>query len=739
MHDFGVSLRQLVPVLLAALAVFVVLMPVSTAAVPDISVFNIDYTHDQMKFRFWSEDLSVAVVLAAALFGLTVGVRAFRFLLVKRESTAVLSLPLSRTALFGTRFAACLVCLVLGIGLPLLASLVANIVALNVWAGLFASWLYVLAGLLLTAGVACAVGVIACALSGTVVEAVSFAVALLAGVTVACWGLNAVMDYLLVGNALGETLYNATAEVAPGLLSAASFVNPLLFFMDEAAAHQVFIVQHPVYEPLPGNAALLVGWLAAFAALMALALLAVRRRKGEKAGIAGLNMAISAVVGVVVGAAAFGLTFTLLAQLNVAAAVIAAFAVLWIVTAALFRGPLKGRAGWKRTGAVMGVETAVVAVAVACVATGGLGYSAALPATDEVASVEVSYTGSPSYLAAPFESASAGDGAYYYSAEYSFSEPEAIDVVRGVHEQLIATGAAPLAENRTDFGVTVVPYDVVVRYTLADGGELVRYYDRATYDELAALTQLDATSELAELSRAVVSGDVSLLSDDQADAVSASGARQSFALGDIYVADRLYASPMLVNCDAEARSELLAALAEDVAAQSVDDRYHPASTCRGVVMFTQAGDTAAETFAYSIENTVVYLTDEFTNTLAWFEEKGLAGYLALPDEAAQVESMTFQRYAPYEAMNAVSDPTSAYFMGYRSDTDQQFITMMDWGTKFSTDDAAQIAELLPLCRNACYLDGGGYLVSAKLAGQEQYAYLFIPAEDAPEWLVRVAG
>ena len=158
----------------------------------------------------------------------------------------------------------------------------------------------------------------------------------------------------------------------------------------------------------------------------------------------------------------------------------------------------------------------------------------------------------------------------------------------------------------------------------------------------------------------------------------------------------------------------------------------------------------------------IYLTDEFARTLAWFDEKGLSPYLSVggadgevaaasieksPESAeaasaaaaSKVESLTFQRFAPYAGMNAVTDPQSAYFMGYKAATAQQFVSMQDFGTKFSTKEASEIAELLPLARNAYYLDGGGYLVSAKLKGQEAYAYLFIPAADAPEWLVRVAG
>ena len=547
------------------------------------------------------------------------------------------------------------------------------------------------------------------------------------------------MDHLLVGNAFGELLTGGSVQVAPSLLEALAPVNPLLFFAQEAADHQQFLVQHPVYYPLAGNWPFLGAWACALAALVALGAWRFCRRKGERAGIAGLNVALALVVGIVVGLAAFGATFTLLAEVGVAVAVAGSFAVFWTVSAVLFRGPLKGRSPARRTLAVVGAETAALACVLAVVAAGGLGYAQAVPAASEVRSVSVSYTGSPSYLAARLQTATAGEGSYYFSAEYSFDDAEAVEAVRGVHESLVGTGGTELGEDRADVGGTVVPYDVVVRYRLVDGGELVRYYDRATLDELAALAELDGTERGRNLARGAVSGDLSGLEDADAQAIGASSARQAYALGDIYLADRLYTAPMLVNCDAQARAELLDALAADVAGQSAQDRYHPEGACRGVIMFTQQGDAAAETFAYGIENAVVYLTDEFERTLAWLEEKGLSPYVSLDDAAACVEEVTVQRWAPFEGMNEVTEPRSAYFMGYRADVEQRFVTMQDFGTKFSTDDAGQISELLGLAKNTLYLDGGGYLLSCKLAGQEAWAYLVVSAEDAPEWLIRVAG
>lgn len=739
-HDFAMALRQLVPFMVVALGVFAVAMPVSTAAIPNASIFNLDYVHDQMKFRFWLGDLTYVVVLGAAIYGCALGVRSFRFLLVRTETTAVLSLPLPRATLLGVRFGACLVAIVVGVVVPLAASLVVNVLALDVWEGLFGQFAYVACGLVLVSAVACIVSVLACLMAGTVAEACALAIALLASVSVVAWAANAVMDYLLVGNAFGERLYNGTSEIAPSLLALWSPFNPLLFFAEPAATHQVFIVQHPVYAPVDGNWPLLAGWLAVVVALVVLASFLIRRRAGERAGIAGLSLPLSAIVGAVVGFAAFGAVFALLASLNVATAVVGAFLVFWVVSAVLFRGPLRGRAPARRTLALVGVESAVLAVLVACVALGGFGYTQRVPEADDVQRVSVSYTGSPNFLAVGLDSASAGGTSYYFSASYSFDDAGSIETVRNVHRSLANLGHAPYEEDRFDFADTVMHYDVVVRYVLADGSEMTRYYDRATFRQLADLLALDDTQRVRDLSRAVITGDMSELPDEDAAALGNSVPRVAYATGSIYLADRLYTSPVLIECDATARAELLQALAEDVVAQSSDDRYRPEGPCRGVIMFTQSGSQAAETFAYGIENTVVYLTDSFPRTLAWFEANGLSQYLEQPsDDVSQlVDQVTVQRFNPYAGMTAPTDPRSAYFMGYRSSVSGNFATLQDFGVKWSTYDKGEIAELMALSRNTYYMDGGGYLVCAKLRGQTAYAYLFIPEADAPEWLVRVA-
>ena len=53
-HDVRQDLRRVWPVVLIGLVAFAVLLPVSTAALSKSSIFNLDFTHDQLKFRLFA-------------------------------------------------------------------------------------------------------------------------------------------------------------------------------------------------------------------------------------------------------------------------------------------------------------------------------------------------------------------------------------------------------------------------------------------------------------------------------------------------------------------------------------------------------------------------------------------------------------------------------------------------------------------------------------------------------------
>ena len=259
-HDAKVAVRNIMPVAIVFLVLYIVAMAVSTAAIPDISIFSLDYTHDQLKFRFWADALTYPIVIGTVIFGAVCAFASFRFLLIKTQSTSYLSLPLPRRTMYITRIVVAAVVMLAVLFIALLVTLVLNIIALDTFTGEIVQFLYVLFGLFVCALVGFAISLIAVLLAGTQLEAALFSAGLLALVSVVCWGLNVVMDWLLVGNAAGECLINTQTQVASSLLESWAQCNPLLFFVDAAASHQTFMVMHPVYEPVDPDWILPLAW-----------------------------------------------------------------------------------------------------------------------------------------------------------------------------------------------------------------------------------------------------------------------------------------------------------------------------------------------------------------------------------------------------------------------------------------------------------------------------------------------
>ena len=71
--------------------------------------------------------------------------------------------------------------------------------------------------------------------------------------------------------------------------------------------------------------------------------------------------------------------------------------------------------------------------------------------------------------------------------------------------QLVDTATQARGTDYEDFQSSIVPYDVVLRYRMKDGGEVARYYRQATVGELSALLALDNDEHTHELENAASS------------------------------------------------------------------------------------------------------------------------------------------------------------------------------------------------------------------------------------------
>ncbi|MCD7795321.1 MAG: hypothetical protein LUH46_10720, partial [Alistipes sp.] len=172
LHDLGYVVGRNYWLFLITAAVFMVTMPVHPAGVSGDSIFNIDVTHDQLKFRLIHDSYLAVVLAGAVVLGMIGGIASFRFLQDKKETTIFFSLGLTRMRLFANRCVSGMVMLFLGIAIPMLVSMGLNIRALGVYDGLIRNTFYLTAGLTVTAVFSFLAAAIVSALAGTMAETI---------------------------------------------------------------------------------------------------------------------------------------------------------------------------------------------------------------------------------------------------------------------------------------------------------------------------------------------------------------------------------------------------------------------------------------------------------------------------------------------------------------------------------------------------------------------------------------
>ena len=295
------------------------------------------------------------------------------------------------------------------------------------------------------------------------------------------------------------------------------------------------------------------------------------------------------------------------------------------------------------------------------------------------------------------------------------------------------TARAARVTDYDDFSQTVVPYDVVIRYELADGSECVRYFSQASVGELETMLSLDDSERSHQLETAVITGDTDGLSDSDREAMLDSPAYNAYKTGSIYVADGALNRIAEVDVSDEDRAALQQALAADLAGISADERYSPSSQANAILMFTMSPGIDVSSFGYSFSNAVTYVTDAYPNTLSWLESHGYVDASASPIDPSIVEELTIQRDDPYSSINEVTSPQSRYFMAYRTSVAGKFWITQDFGAPTVITDEGRIADIAGRLRAGCYMTGG-YLVQAKLHGIESYVYFYLPEELAPDYL-----
>lgn len=722
-HDFFSIFKKNSWILLLATILFLILIPFSTAGLDGNSIFDIEVTHEQMKFRFMHEDIVLAVSACAVLLGILCGLFLFRFLQNKKDTTVLFSLGITRKRLFMNRCIAGILFIVLPIAISMLVSLWLNKSALGLYTGAVRNCIYIICGLSITAIISFLITIIASCAAGTLAEAFIYTVSVLVTPSVLGYGVNLLMKLLMWGNARGVLNYSATDYISQDLPGKISAFNPIVFFNSDLKESSIFY--RPLESPTPPDIHIgsLICWAAVSIILAAAAYWALKCRNAETAGISGTNKIFSEIVIWLTGFLAFTGVFVILYDFGETAAWILGIAVFGLVHLFWRKSIFTYAVTTKKMISSAFFQMVFVIALLLVLKHSESVYTRYILETKEMVQAEVSYPGTPNYLFGEASGSSTENG-YYIESSIESTDIEEIEQIKKLQQMFVDSGKQEMEPNSEDFSRTVVPYDVRFSYKDSSGKEYIWYYDRASLQQLESMLKIDNFESVRNGNAGTVSGEL-----EESDAVIWS--RQAYQYGQVYLADAFYQEKYELLLSEEQRGELLQALAEDVKIQDISDRYFPERQGEAVLMFSQNGEEDKDSFRYHLNNVFVYITEEFTNTLKFMEQNDL---LSLFENNWEIESITLQKFNPYEGINDLNYPMSMYFMSYSAESLDGFIVKKDFQNPNTITDSEKIRELSGGLRNSYFMSGGGYLAAVKIKGDEGYTYMFIPEKEVPDFI-----
>ena len=722
-HDFAVVIKKLSMITFLALAVMAVLIPLSTSAVSEFSIFNVEYTHQQLKFRFAAENAAMFAGYAAFLAGAASGLSLFSFVLDRRRSAFYFSLGLSRAQLYIIRILAGALALFAVTAIPVAVSVILNIKALGGYEGMPAYAAAFFAALFLQSLCGLLIFAAACQLAGTIQEALLAGATLAAALSVCAFFINALMKNFTWGNTFGASTY-AMAEVRPSLIKLTADWNPVFMAQNSMEKYNSFSREMSQTYPDAVHTAPFLIWIVIIALGAMIAGVLFNAYKAERSGIEGLFKFTHRLICAVwpLGAFAVCMEYTQMLAPSVSCAVsAAAAAAVYAVMQRLLRYREKSRFSAAKGCAAL---AAVTAVSAAAAFTGGVGMFYSIPDAADTQSVRIVYNGQLSFM--PVQSGLTSNGkAKYYSGRVTLESDECISEVRDIDSMLQKQGRIKLKSGSSDdFSETVLPYDIHITYDLRSGKKTERYYDRITAGGLAKLLKPCDTSEMKRYETDVVKGALSGTLWNSA----------AFSDGDVYLADGWLLNIKKLDLSADYRKQLQDAIASDINSLSADDMYHPQADVKAQLMFTMNGEEALADLAEDNASAVVYVTDNWKNTETLLESWGVMPAEQAPGESGVFSDVLIQKFDPYSSMNGMKSPVSLFFGQYFSSSAEDFVLRRDFGNRPDINDSGQISELAAASRGAYYMDGGGYLLAFKVAGGDSYVYRFLPYDDAPEFI-----
>jgi ABC-2 type transport system permease protein len=675
-HDIKLVVGNVLWLFILSLVTFIIIIPFSTAGLGTNSIFNIEYTHQQLKYQFIYEKWIPIAQVAVVIVGIAFAMLLLGFVHHKKEITIYFALGISRKKLFAIRSLVGVISIVLSIGIPMAISYGLNLMALGNYTGMKNACLYCAIGMVLTSLTAFFITAIACFLTGTWWEAIVDSLGLLSLISFVSLGSNWLLKKFYWGNVYDMYAYVGSDPIEESLVQKWSIVNPILFFYEELKEKNRFYRPLETSTPPEISSRLLVIWTIALLVLFVLAGYLFCRRKAEMAGI---SKSVSFLQG------------------SIKKKIIGMIALL-----------------------LLGI------VAVKGIEIGGVERTSSLLQSKNFVQASVSYVGAPSHLSSEAAGSSSSSG-YYVKSENTFKEKETIQKIVEIQKNFVENKKREFSTDSTQFSNTVIPYDIEFQYQDSNGKTYHWYYDRASLEQISMLLELEDSNERKEIRQQLFEGTL--------ESESLLWTQDAYQTGDIYLMDPFYQNTWKLEIDDTQRQELLMAAALDDTKKESTSYYYPTSIPKAVLMFSQNADYDCTYYSYHLENAFWYLTEEDSQVLEFLSKYGLLQMIPnLEEQEEQIESITLQKFDPYIGINQMTEPLSMCFMSYCAMDNNSFMIQKDFGKKYTITDTEKIEKLTQNLRNFYCMKDGGYLAAVKLQGSEKYVYLFLPEENIPDFV-----
>jgi hypothetical protein len=310
-YDRRVLFKRNVGIILSFLAVMLVLIPFATAGIPGRSIFN-EAIHPAFAYRIISPRFVIVSYYTVIAGSVILGLSLYSFLRDTSREELFFSLGLTRKQLFQSRFQVGAFGIGLSVGIPMLVSLIVNLIAYGGSARMLCSWLAILCGLLVQGLIAFLLTAAACILAGTATEIVLYELMLFGGVTGLVYSINQILYHMAWDNLEPTTLilqYHQGVDLVRGL----DAWNPITIYLRQILSHASAV---PGQTEAGYQVIRLIVWAGIAFALWMLAGKALQARHAEQAGRDGRRIQVTRIVVFLSMFVLFAVMFSLLDSSN---------------------------------------------------------------------------------------------------------------------------------------------------------------------------------------------------------------------------------------------------------------------------------------------------------------------------------------------------------------------------------------------------------------------------------------